>query len=113
MVDRSTKYAHFTPLTHSYTAAQIAHVFFDNIHIIYGLPTTIVSDTDTIFLSSFCTTLFQFLGTKLHPYVNHFTEERKAIMQLLKDRMMQVKNKMKLYADKHRTETYNPTDKWH
>jgi hypothetical protein len=31
VVDRFSKYAHFLPLGHSYTAIFIANVFFDNI----------------------------------------------------------------------------------
>jgi hypothetical protein len=53
VVDRLTKFAHFLPLKHPYTAATIAQVFLDNIVKLHGLPNSIVSRRDTIFLSHF------------------------------------------------------------
>lgn len=44
VVDRFTKYGHFIPLAHPFTAAMIARVFFDNIYKLHGLPDSIVSD---------------------------------------------------------------------
>lgn len=43
VVDRLTKYAHFFPLQHPYTAKQVAQVFFDGIFKLYGLPKSIIS----------------------------------------------------------------------
>jgi len=53
VVDRLTKFAHFLPLKHPYIAATIAQVFLDNIVKLHGLPNSIVSSRDTIFLSHF------------------------------------------------------------
>ena len=53
VVDRFTKFAHFLPVKHPYTAVIIAQLFFDNIVKLHGLPETIVSDRDTIFVSHF------------------------------------------------------------
>lgn len=44
IVDRLTKYAHFIPLSHPYTAPQVAKVFLDNIHKLHGLPESIVKN---------------------------------------------------------------------
>jgi hypothetical protein len=58
VVDRLTKFAHFLPVKHPYTA-----VFLDNIVKMHGLPKIIVTDRDTILLvisgrsSSSCTGL--------------------------------------------------------
>jgi len=47
VVDMLTKFAHFLPLTHPYTAKKMENVFIDNIYKLYGLPQVIVSDRDS------------------------------------------------------------------
>lgn len=37
VVDSLTKYAHFIPLSHAYTAPEIASVFLDHIYKLHGL----------------------------------------------------------------------------
>jgi hypothetical protein len=54
VVDILTKYAHFLPLAHPFSAHQVSKLFMDNIHKLHGLPRVIVSDRDRIFTSSFC-----------------------------------------------------------
>jgi hypothetical protein len=53
VVDRLTKYAHFLPVKHPYIAISIAKLFLDNIVKLHGLPKSIVSDRDPIFVSHF------------------------------------------------------------
>jgi hypothetical protein len=65
VVDRFTKYAHFVPLKHPYTAPKVARVFVDSIVKLHGKPHSITSDRDAIFTSNFWKLLFQALGTKL------------------------------------------------
>lgn len=59
VVDKFTKFAHFIPVRHPYTAMTIAQLFLDNIVKLHGLPTTIVTDRDTIFVSNFWRELFK------------------------------------------------------
>jgi hypothetical protein len=55
VVDSFTKYSHFIPLRHPYTAPKVALVFIDNIVKLHGMPKSITSDRDTIFTSN-CST---------------------------------------------------------
>lgn len=65
VVDRYSKFAHFVAMQHPYTATMVAQIFFEEIFSLYGLPKSIVSDRDTIFLSAFWTELFKLQGTQL------------------------------------------------
>lgn len=62
VVDRLTKYGHFMPLSHPYTAKDVAKVFFDQVFKLHGLPSTIVSDRDVVFTSHFWHELFTLQG---------------------------------------------------
>ena len=53
VADKLTKFVHFVPLSHPYTAAQVAHLYMQHVFKLHGMPTTIVSDKDPIFTSYF------------------------------------------------------------
>jgi hypothetical protein len=66
VVDHFTKYAHFIPLKHPYTAISVARVLFDIVVKLHGLPQSIVSDRDKVFTSSVWKELFKLMGVQLH-----------------------------------------------
>lgn len=65
VVDISTKFSHFFPLSHPYSASQVAEIFFTGVFRLHGLPKSIISDRDAMFTSIFWRELFTRQGTKL------------------------------------------------
>ena len=80
VVDKLTKYAHFIPLGHPFTATEVAAVFLQEIVRLHGFLSSIVSDCDPLFLSNFWKALSKAVGTQLkfsstyHPQTDGQTE---------------------------------------
>ena len=53
VVDRLTKYAHLSALSHPFKASTIANSFMETVQKLHGTPNIIVSDRDPIFTEIF------------------------------------------------------------
>lgn len=80
VIDKLTKYAHFIPITHPYTAMSVAQAFLNHIYKLHGLPQVIISDRDKNFTSTLWQEIFRLSETTLnmsssyHPQTNGQTE---------------------------------------
>jgi len=53
VVDRFTKYSHFIALAHLFSAKDIAKFFIKIVVKLHGFPSSIVTDKDKIFMTTF------------------------------------------------------------
>jgi len=80
VVDKFSKYNHFIPLAHPFTAASVANLFMTHIYKLHGMPSAIVSDRDKVFTSQLWKALFNLAGVQLmmstsyHPQIDGQTE---------------------------------------
>ena len=80
VVDCLMKFAHFIPLGHPFTGKEVAQCFVEKVVRLHGFPSSIVSDRDRLFLSSFWSELFKAVDTRLkystayHPQSDDQTE---------------------------------------
>ena len=65
VVDRFSKGVHIGLLLTHYTAATVARIFMEIAGKIHGMPRSLVSDRDPLFVSRFWQELFKLSGTKL------------------------------------------------
>jgi len=87
VVDRFFKAAHFGMLPTSFNTIKVADLFIVMVCKLHGMPKSIVSDRDPIFMSNFWKERFRLSGTKLrmsfayHPQSDGQTEAVNKILQ--------------------------------
>src|SRR5512145_1832214 len=74
VVDRLTKRCHFVPTQGTVNAEGVARLFIDHIWRHHGMPTSIVSDRDSKFVSKFWTFVFKAMGTSLNMTVAYHAQ---------------------------------------
>lgn len=88
VVDKLTRYAHFIPLRHPYSALQVAKAYLENVFKLHGPPDKMVSDRDRIFTSRVWQELCKLTRTTLnissarHPQTDGTTERVNQCMEL-------------------------------
>ena len=65
VVDRATKMVHLVAVNQTITAAETAHVYWNFVGKLHGIPRSVVSDRDPKFVSKFWQEMWRLLGTKL------------------------------------------------
>lgn len=80
VVDKLTRYAHFIPMSHPFTARTAATQYMDHVFKLHGQPLALISDRGQVFTSLFWRQLFKLSGTQLkmstayHPQTDGQTE---------------------------------------
>lgn len=80
VVNKFSKYNHFVPLRHPFTALKVATQFMDQVIKLHGFPQAIITDRDRLFTSAFWKELFKLAGVDLrmttayHPQSDGQTE---------------------------------------
>ncbi|KAF5471875.1 hypothetical protein F2P56_008639 [Juglans regia] len=81
VVDHLTKLGHFIPLAHPYTASIVVYLFMKHVFKLRGLPKSIVSDRDPVFVSSFWKNLFTLQGSSLNYNSAYHPQNKKRVEQ--------------------------------
>ena len=80
IVDKFSKFSHFIPMSHPFTAAVVAKAFMQQIYRLHGMPLSIISDRDKVFTSHLWQELFKMANVQLrmssayHPQSDGQTE---------------------------------------
>jgi hypothetical protein len=74
VIDYFTKYGHFIPLRHPFTAATVAKSFMANVYKLHGMPMAIITDRDRIFTSAWWKELFRLADVSLRMSTSYYPQ---------------------------------------
>jgi hypothetical protein len=74
VVEKFTRYGHFLPLKHPYTASSVAKLYLDRIYKLHGMPLAIISDSDRIFPRRFWQELFSLAQVQLRMSTSYHSQ---------------------------------------
>jgi len=86
-VDCFSKFSHFLALKHPFIALSVGKIFMQQVYRLHGLPSSIISDRDKIFLSTLWQELFKLADVQLkmssayHPQTDGQTERANQCME--------------------------------
>nr|GEV67525.1 hypothetical protein [Tanacetum cinerariifolium] len=100
VVDRFSKYAHFSPLPTSFNALKVAEVFVETVVKLHGVPNSIVSDRNPV-LAPLAIIPYLPRSSKVTA-VDDALVERDALLRLLRQNLLAAKNRMKEKANRKR-----------
>ncbi|XP_026410631.1 uncharacterized protein LOC113305851 [Papaver somniferum] len=106
VVDRLTKYSHFIALSHPFTALSVAKEFLHHIFKLHGLPSSIRKNVTIQALYGYTPPhlVFPVHTTTSVASVQEYLQERDHMLQLLKEDLAKAQDRMKYFADKHRSD---------
>ena len=88
IVDRFTKYLITVPFKETHTAEQLGHLLLDRLVRDHGVPITIITDRDKLFMSNYWKTISAVMGTKpkmstaYHPQTDGQTEQANQVLKM-------------------------------
>ena len=87
IVDQFTKYLIAVPFKENHTAEQLGHLLLDRLVRDHGVPITIITDRDKLFMSNYWKTISAAMGTKpkmstaYHPQMDGQTEQANQVLE--------------------------------
>jgi hypothetical protein len=76
VVDRLSKYDHFSALPHQFTPTMVAQVLIHHTFKLHGIPTSVVSKRDPTFTNKFWQELFKLQVTQLNMSTSYHPHSR-------------------------------------
>ncbi|KAL4179734.1 hypothetical protein AMTRI_Chr13g121540 [Amborella trichopoda] len=105
VIDMSSKYAHFIPLSHPHTATGVAQIFFNQVFKLHGMLRTIAEYCyNTSWHSAIKTTPFEVVYGRPPPSLLKYFLDRDLMIKELRVTLKEAQTRMKKVYDSHHQE---------